>query len=272
VASAHNRTTRACASAARRSARAHPRHRRDGEPAGARRCPGGVRHGNGHRRRPPHRAVRAWLVARALRPSRHQGAPNTAGCFTASEAVLTAKLAVRRSRPTGSNSRSLAMSAPCSPTGRAARRRRTARRRRVRGAAVHERRPGARPAPRAGGLRGGHAARLAHRSGLGIRNPHNLALIRELVTVPVILDAGWVRRPTSSWPWSSLRRRPRGVGHQPGARPARHGQGDASGCLGRIGARRAGRIPQRFFAEPSSAFEASPTWPAASARSDFLKS
>jgi thiazole synthase len=27
-------------------------------------------------------------------------------------------------------------------------------------------------------------------SGLGIRNPHNIALIRQLVTVPVILDAG----------------------------------------------------------------------------------
>ena len=27
-------------------------------------------------------------------------------------------------------------------------------------------------------------------SGLGIRNPHNIALVREAVTVPVILDAG----------------------------------------------------------------------------------
>lgn len=27
-------------------------------------------------------------------------------------------------------------------------------------------------------------------SGLGIRNPHNLALLREVVTVPVILDTG----------------------------------------------------------------------------------
>ena len=27
-------------------------------------------------------------------------------------------------------------------------------------------------------------------SGLGIRNPHNIALIRESVTVPVVLDAG----------------------------------------------------------------------------------
>jgi len=71
-------------------------------------------------------------------------------------------------------------------------------------------------------------------SGLGIRNPHNLALIRELVTVPVILDArgGYgVRRRLGHG--ARLRRRPRGVGHQPGARPARHGQGDASGCLGR---------------------------------------
>ncbi len=39
-------------------------------------------------------------------------------------------------------------------------------------------------------------------SGLGIRNPHNIALIREQVQVPVILDAGIARPPTRPWRWS----------------------------------------------------------------------
>ena len=94
--------------------------------------------------------------------------PNTAGCRTAAEAVLTARLA-REALETdlvkleGGRRRADAAARP----RRAARRRGAARRRRVRRAALHERRPGARPAPGAGGLRRGHAAGRADRHRLG---------------------------------------------------------------------------------------------------------
>ena len=39
-------------------------------------------------------------------------------------------------------------------------------------------------------MRRGDAPRLPIGSGLGIRNPHNIALIAESSSVPVILDAG----------------------------------------------------------------------------------
>ena len=38
--------------------------------------------------------------------------------------------------------------------------------------------------------RGGHAARLTHRHGAGILNPHNIELICSRATVPVLMDAG----------------------------------------------------------------------------------
>ncbi len=93
-------------------------------------------------------------------------------------------------------------------------------------------------------------------SGLGIRNPHNLALIRELVTVPVILDAGV---GTASDVVLAMELGCDGVlvasainrAHDPRAMAKAMRLAVSAG----IGARRAGRIPQRFFAEPSSAFE-----------------
>ena len=57
--------------------------------------------------------------------------------------------------------------------------------------AVHERRPDHGPAP-GGRRRAPRSCRSAPRSaaGMGIRNPYNLAIIRESVAVPVVLDAG----------------------------------------------------------------------------------
>ena len=46
------------------------------------------------------------------------------------------------------------------------------------------------PSPGRPRLRGGHAAGFAHRSGLGIGNPHNIELIVKRSAVPIVLDAG----------------------------------------------------------------------------------
>ena len=123
-------------------------------------------------------------MTRACRP------PNTAGCATASEAVLTPSWPARPLAPTGSigGDRRRPHAAP--RRGRTADRGRAAGRGRVRRAAVHDGRPGLGLPPPAGRLRGGHAAGSPIGSGLGIRNPHNIALLREAVDIPVILDAG----------------------------------------------------------------------------------
>jgi thiazole synthase len=93
-------------------------------------------------------------------------------------------------------------------------------------------------------------------SGLGIRNPHNIALLREAVDVPVILDAGI---GTASDAALAMELGCDGVlvasavnrAHDPRemARAIRLGVEAGSA------ARRAGRIPVRFHAEPSSPSE-----------------
>ena len=93
-------------------------------------------------------------------------------------------------------------------------------------------------------------------SGLGIRNPHNIALLREAVDIPVILDAGI---GTASDAALAMELGCDGVlvatavnrAHDPVAmaramRLAVEAGGEA---------RRAGRIPVRFHAEPSSPVE-----------------
>ena len=40
-------------------------------------------------------------------------------------------------------------------------------------------------------------------SGLGIRNPYNIRLIKEAVQIPVIVDAAWAPPPTRPSPWNS---------------------------------------------------------------------
>ena len=90
--------------------------------------------------------------------------PNTAGCFTARDAVLTAKLA-REAFETDwvklEVDRRRAHAAARRP--RAARGRRGARRRRLRRPALHQRRPDPRAPPGGRRLRRGDAARLADR-------------------------------------------------------------------------------------------------------------
>jgi thiazole synthase len=93
-------------------------------------------------------------------------------------------------------------------------------------------------------------------SGLGIRNPHNIALLRQAVDVPVILDAGI---GTASDAALAMELGCDGVlvatsvnrAHDPVAM-ARAMRGAVEAGLA---ARRAGRIPVRFHAEPSSPLE-----------------
>ncbi len=96
-------------------------------------------------------------------------------------------------------------------------------------------------------------------SGLGLRNPHNIALLREAVDVPVILDAGI---GTASDAALAMELGCDGVlvatavnrAHDPAAMARAMRLAVESGYL----ARRAGRIPLRFHAEPSSPTEGRP--------------
>jgi thiazole synthase len=93
-------------------------------------------------------------------------------------------------------------------------------------------------------------------SGLGIRNPHNLALLRESVSVPVILDAG-VGVPSDVA--EAMELGCDGVlvasavnrAHDPPTMAAAMRLAVEAGRLARL----AGRIPVRFHAEPSSPAE-----------------
>jgi thiazole synthase len=90
-------------------------------------------------------------------------------------------------------------------------------------------------------------------SGLGLRNPHSISLLREAVEVPVILDAGI---GTASDAALAMELGCDGVlvatainrAHDPAAMARAMRLAVESGYL----ARRAGRIPVRFYAEPSS--------------------
>jgi thiazole synthase len=93
-------------------------------------------------------------------------------------------------------------------------------------------------------------------SGLGIRNPHNISLLREAVEVPVILDAGL---GTASDAALAMELGCDGVlvatavnrAHDPAAMARAMRLGVEAG----LAARGAGRIPVRFYAEPSSPME-----------------
>jgi thiazole synthase len=93
-------------------------------------------------------------------------------------------------------------------------------------------------------------------SGLGIRNPHNIAMLRDAVDVPVILDAGI---GTASDAALAMELGCDGVlvatavnrAHEPVAMARAMRLAVEAGLL----ARRSGRIPVRFHAEPSSPLE-----------------
>ena len=96
-------------------------------------------------------------------------------------------------------------------------------------------------------------------SGMGIRNPYNIALIREAVDLPVVLDAGIGTASDAALAMelgcdavlaaSAISR---------AADPARMAQAMCAAVrAGRL-ARTAGRIPRRHYATPSSAMEGLP--------------
>ncbi|MGC9667324.1 thiazole synthase [Planosporangium sp. 12N6] len=98
-------------------------------------------------------------------------------------------------------------------------------------------------------------------SGMGIRNPYNIALIREAVSVPVILDAGI---GTASDAALAMELGCDGVllasavtrAERPGEMAAAMRHAVIAGRL----AYRAGRIARRLHATASSPFEGMPTW------------
>jgi thiazole synthase len=93
-------------------------------------------------------------------------------------------------------------------------------------------------------------------SGLGIRNPHNIAMVRQAVSVPVILDAGI---GTASDAASAMELGCDGVlvasavnrAHDPAAMARAMRLAVEAG----LDARRAGRMPVRLHAQPSSPLE-----------------
>jgi thiazole synthase len=98
-------------------------------------------------------------------------------------------------------------------------------------------------------------------SGLGIRNPHNIALIRDAVTVPVIVDAGI---GTASDAALAMELGCDGVlvasavtrAERPAVMAAAMRHAVAAGRL----AYRAGRIPRRGHATASSPVDGMPAW------------
>jgi thiazole synthase len=98
-------------------------------------------------------------------------------------------------------------------------------------------------------------------SGLGIRNPHNIALLREAVDVPVILDAGI---GTASEAAQAMELGCDGVLVASAVTRAADPSVMAEAMkhaveAGRL-AHRAGRIPRRWHAQASTSFDGMPQW------------
>jgi thiazole synthase len=93
-------------------------------------------------------------------------------------------------------------------------------------------------------------------SGLGIANPHALALLREAVSVPVILDAGL---GTASDAALAMELGCDGIlvatAVNRAQRPAVMARAMRLGVAAGLAARQAGRAPRRYYAEASSAME-----------------
>jgi thiazole synthase len=96
-------------------------------------------------------------------------------------------------------------------------------------------------------------------SGLGIRNPHNIALIREAVSAPVVLDAGIGTASDATLAMelgcdavlvaSAVTR-----ARRPAAMAAAMAHAVQAGRLAYL----SGRIPRRYYAQPSTTFEGMP--------------
>jgi thiazole synthase len=98
-------------------------------------------------------------------------------------------------------------------------------------------------------------------SGMGIRNPYNLTILRERVKVPVILDAGI---GTASDAALAMELGCDAVLLASSVTRARDPEQMAEAMrraveAGRL-ARRAGRIPRRLYADPSTPWEGRPEW------------
>ncbi len=93
-------------------------------------------------------------------------------------------------------------------------------------------------------------------SGLGIRNPHNISLMRELVTIPLILDAGI---GTASDAARAMELGCDAVLVATAINRAQDPQAMASSMYLAVQAGRlshaAGRIPPRYYSDPSSSIE-----------------
>lgn len=93
-------------------------------------------------------------------------------------------------------------------------------------------------------------------SGLGVRNPHNLALLRESVTVPVVLDAGV---GTASDAAQAMELGCDAVLVATAINRAKDPEAMARAMALAVEAgwtaRRAGRVPRRFYAQASSPWE-----------------
>jgi thiazole synthase len=90
-------------------------------------------------------------------------------------------------------------------------------------------------------------------SGMGIRNPYNLAIIRESAGVPVVLDAGIGTASDATQAMelgcdAVLVNTAIAKSHDPRRMAAAMRAAVEAGRLARL----AGRIPERDFAEPSS--------------------
>ncbi len=98
-------------------------------------------------------------------------------------------------------------------------------------------------------------------SGLGVRNPHNIALIREAVGVPVILDAGL---GTASDAALAMELGCDGVllasAVTRAQRPAEMAAAMRHAVIAGRLAHRAGRIPRRWHATASSPLDGLPAW------------
>ena len=174
--------------------------------------------------------------------------PNTAGCFTARDAVTDRAARARGVRDRLGQARGHRRRPHAAARrARAAAGRRGARRRRLHRAALHERRPDPRPAPGGRRLRGGHAARLAdRRRAWGSATRTTSRLIVERASVPVILDAGvGTASRRGAGDGARLRRRAVRERDLPRARPGRDGARDPR--------RRRGRPPRpRRRAHPAA--------------------
>ena len=138
-------------------------------------------------------------------PKKVTSYPNTAGCFTAEEAIRTLRLAREAGGWTLVKLEVLGEAKTLYPDMRDSARHRDARQRGVRADGLLRRRPDRREAAR-GGRRGrNHAAGRADRLGLGIQNRVTIRLIVEGAGVPVLVDAGvgTRRMRRKRWSWAA---------------------------------------------------------------------